>query len=85
MLAGNQVGRWVGIVAAALECISAIWLMPFYPVWGFVYLILGVLVIYALAAYGGNRRTCSTRRAGQEPAREFRGALAPAMEWSGND
>jgi hypothetical protein len=27
--------------------------MPFFPVWGIVYLTLGVLVVYALAAYGG--------------------------------
>ncbi len=53
VLAGSQVGRWVGIVAGALASISAIWLMPFFPVWGIVYLILGVLVVYALAAYGG--------------------------------
>ena len=53
VLMGSQVGRWVGIAAGALASISAIWLMPFFPVWGIVYLILGVLVVYALAAYGG--------------------------------
>jgi hypothetical protein len=53
VLAGSEVGRWVGIVAGALACVSAIWMMPFFPVWGIVYLILGVLVVYALATYGG--------------------------------
>jgi hypothetical protein len=57
VLAGSQVGRWVGIVAGALATVSAIWLMPFFPVWGIVYLILGLLVVYALAAYGGEPAT----------------------------
>ena len=57
VLVGSQVGRWVGIIAGVLACISAIWLMPFFPVWGLVYLILGVLVVYALAAYGGEPAT----------------------------
>jgi hypothetical protein len=52
VLAGLQVSRWIGIVAGALVSISAIWLMPFFPVWSLVYVVLGILVIYALAAYG---------------------------------
>jgi len=27
--------------------------MPFYPVWAFTYMVIAALVIYALAAYGG--------------------------------
>jgi hypothetical protein len=27
--------------------------MPFYPIWSLTYIAIGVLVIYALAAYGG--------------------------------
>ncbi len=53
VMMGSQIGRWVGIGAGALACISAIWLMPFFPVWSITYIILGSLVIYALAAYGG--------------------------------
>ena len=33
VLSGSQVGRWVAIVTGAIGCISAIWRMPFYPVW----------------------------------------------------
>jgi hypothetical protein len=54
VLNGSQLGRWVGIAAAALACISAIWWMPYYPIWALAYIGLGVLVIYALAAYGGD-------------------------------
>jgi hypothetical protein len=50
---GSEVGRWVGIVAGAIAGISAIWWMPYYPVWGFVYIFIAALVIYALTVYGG--------------------------------
>ena len=53
VIAGSQVGRWTGIIAGALSCITAIFLMPYFPVWSFTYIILGGLVIYALATYGG--------------------------------
>jgi hypothetical protein len=50
---GSQVGRWVGIAAAAIMSISAIWWMPYYPIWTLTYVAIGALVVYALAAYGG--------------------------------
>ena len=53
VMGGSEVGRWVGIVAAVIAAIDAIWWMPFYPIWGFTYIVLGVLVIYGLAVYGG--------------------------------
>lgn len=48
----SQVARWVGIVAGALGAISAIWWMPYYPVWSLVYIGIGVLVVYGLVAHG---------------------------------
>ena len=51
--------RWVGIVAAVIAGVSAIWWMPFYPVWAFVYIVIAALVVYALAVYGGDRQTVS--------------------------
>lgn len=56
VLQGSQVARWVGIVAAALGAISAIWWMPYYPVWSLTYIAVGGLVIYALGAYGGQKQ-----------------------------
>lgn len=53
VLAGSQVGRWTGIVAGALGSISAIWWMPYYPVWSLAYIAIGALVIYALVVHGG--------------------------------
>lgn len=53
VLGGSQVARWIGIAAGAIGAISAIWWMPYYPVWSLTYIGIGVLVVYALAAYGG--------------------------------
>ena len=41
------------ILAGGVSSISAIWWMPYYPVWSLVYVLIGVLVVYALAAHGG--------------------------------
>jgi hypothetical protein len=49
----SQLGRWVGVAAGALGAITAVWWMPFYPIWSMVYVMLSVLVIYALVAHGG--------------------------------
>ena len=48
----SQISRWIGIFAGAVAAISAIWWMPYYPVWSLAYIGVGVFVIYALAAYG---------------------------------
>lgn len=55
VMARSQVSRWIGIFAGAVLSISAIWWMPFYPVWSLAYILAGILVIYSLAVYGGQR------------------------------
>jgi len=49
----SQIARWVGIFAGAVCAITSIWWMPYYPIWALTYVAIGVLVVYALAAYGG--------------------------------
>jgi hypothetical protein len=51
---GSQAARWFGVFAAALAGISAMWWMPYYPVWSLSYVAIGVLTIYALVVYGGD-------------------------------
>jgi hypothetical protein len=53
VVTGSQIARWVGIVAGVVACITAIGWMPYYPIWSFIYVALGVMVIYGLSAYGG--------------------------------
>ena len=52
VLQRNQFARWFGVVAGAVLAVSAIWWMPYYPVWSLTYVGLGVFVIYALIARG---------------------------------
>jgi hypothetical protein len=49
----SQVARWVGVFAGAVGAISAIWWMPYYPIWSLMYIGVCIFVIYALVAYGG--------------------------------
>jgi hypothetical protein len=53
VLAGSELSRWIAIVAGAVLAISAIWWMPYYPIWSLTYIGIGILVIYAMAVYGG--------------------------------
>jgi len=53
LLVGSQFARWVGFFAAAIGGISAMTWMPYYPIWSLTYVVIAVLVFYALARYGG--------------------------------
>jgi len=52
VMARSQIARWIGIGAAAIGGISAIWWMPYYPIWSLTYVGVSFLVIYALGVYG---------------------------------
>lgn len=52
VLSGSQFSRWIGIAAGAVLAVSAVWWMPFYPVWSAVYIAIGMLVVYGMCAYG---------------------------------
>jgi hypothetical protein len=60
LASGSEVARWLGIVAGAVLAISAIWWIPYYPVWSLVYIGLGVGVIYGLAVFGGDESAATT-------------------------
>ena len=55
VMSGSELSRWIGIVAGALLAISAIWWMPYYPIWSLTYIGVGILVVYAMAVYGGRK------------------------------
>jgi hypothetical protein len=56
VLSRSQFARWIGIIAGAVLAISAFWWMPYYPVWSLTYVMIGVFVVYGLAAHGGRTR-----------------------------
>jgi hypothetical protein len=47
----SQFGRWVGMIAAVIGALSAMVWMPYYPIWSIAYIVLAVLVLYALLRY----------------------------------
>jgi len=53
VLVRSQFARWFGLIAAAVGGLSAMTWMPYYPVWSLTYVVMAVLVFYALAAHGG--------------------------------
>ena len=53
VLQRNQFARWIGIAAGAFGAITASFWLPYNPVAALVYILIGVLVIYGLAAHGG--------------------------------
>jgi hypothetical protein len=53
---GGSFGRWFGITVAACNAIGALLAIPAYPSWSLAIFAVDVLVIYGLAAYGGDRR-----------------------------
>jgi hypothetical protein len=55
----SQISRWIGVVAGAVIAISAVWWLPYYPIWSMVYVGIGILVIYALVMEGGRESVSS--------------------------
>lgn len=54
--AGNEYGRWVGMISAGLNSIVMLMFIPAYPFGALAVFAIDVLVIYGLAAYGGQGR-----------------------------
>lgn len=57
VLAGSQWARWFGMIAAGINLIAQFSFVQAYPFWTLIIIALDILVIYALAVYGGRRST----------------------------
>jgi hypothetical protein len=53
ILGGASWARWFGIAISALNVIGQLMFVQAYPLWAITVVALDVLVIYALAVYGG--------------------------------
>src|SRR5215217_6207087 len=53
---GGSFGRWFGIGVAAISAIVTLMSISAYPFWALAIFAVDVLVVYALAAYGGDPR-----------------------------
>lgn len=58
--AGNEFGRWIGILSAGINSIVMLMFIPAYPFGALAVFAIDVLVIYGLAAYGGRMAHRST-------------------------
>lgn len=56
VLSGSQFARWFGIIVAAVNALGFFASVQAYPFWALMVFAIDVLVIYALATYGGVRR-----------------------------
>ena len=53
VFSGSGFARWFGIFAASLNLIAHFGASSGYPFWSLIVITLDILVIYALAVYGG--------------------------------
>jgi hypothetical protein len=53
---GGEFGRWVGIIVAGINVLAQMGGMQAYPFWALLIIAFDLLVIYALAVYGGRRK-----------------------------
>jgi hypothetical protein len=53
LLAGSSFARWFGISAAGVNAIAQLMFIPAAPFWALAMFSVDLLVIYALAVYGG--------------------------------
>ncbi len=51
---GGAFGRWFGMFIAGVAVVLAMLTIPAYPLWALTLVAIDLLVIYGLAAYGGN-------------------------------
>ena len=56
IVVGGQLGRWFGIFMAGINSIAALMSIPAYPFWALCLFGVDILIIYGLAAYGGQHR-----------------------------
>jgi hypothetical protein len=55
LLSGSELGRWFGIAVATLNAFGQMFFMTAYPLWAITMLAIDIVIIYALAVYGGKR------------------------------
>ena len=52
---GSEWARWFGIGVAGLNAIGQLMFLPAYPLWSVSMFAVDIVIIYALAVYGGSR------------------------------
>jgi hypothetical protein len=55
VVSGSEFARWFGIAVAGVNAIGQLMFIPAYPFWAISMFAIDILIIYALAVYGGAR------------------------------
>jgi hypothetical protein len=55
IVSGSEFARWFGIACAAVNAIGQLFFISAFPFWAIAIFALDILIIYALAVYGGSR------------------------------
>jgi hypothetical protein len=55
LFGGSELARWFGIGTASLNAIGQLMAAPGYPLWSLTMFSIDIVIIYALAVYGGHR------------------------------
>lgn len=56
IMVGGQYGRWLGIALAGISSIATLMSISAYPLWALCLFGIDLLIIYGLAAYGGQHK-----------------------------
>jgi hypothetical protein len=52
VLAGNQLARWFAVAVVGISAIEMMFFIPAYPFWALTIIVVDVVVLYGLLAYG---------------------------------
>jgi hypothetical protein len=55
VVSGSEFARWFGIACAGVNAIGQLFWISAYPFWALAIFAVDILIIYALAVYGGSR------------------------------
>lgn len=55
LVGGSELARWFAIFVAGINAIGQLMFVPAYPFWAISLFAVDILIIYALAVYGGRR------------------------------
>jgi len=54
--AGSQPARWLGVLFVGLNAIGQMFFIPAYPFWSLMIILVDIVALYALCAFGGRER-----------------------------
>ena len=55
IVGGSEWARWFGIACAGVNALGQLLFLPAYPFWALAMFAIDILIIYALAVYGGKK------------------------------